>query len=140
MDSIRLPTNERAGLVVPAGDPLAGRELIGLEDLPGLPLIVPESYRETGLLGDERPTSEGGRLDFVTTFGLTFNATRLVAAGMGYAVCLAGLADLSADSGLAFVPLDVRLDMPSYLVWKSFQLRTRACEAFLERMREAYDA
>lgn len=47
---------------------------------------------------------------------------------MGYAVCLAGLADVSADSGLAFVPLDVRLDLPSYLVWKPFQLRTRACE------------
>lgn len=76
----------------------------------------------------------------MTTFGLTFNATRLVAAGMGYVVCLAGLADVSADSGLAFVPLDLRLDMPSYLVWKSFQLRTRASEAFLERMREAYDA
>lgn len=119
---------------------MSGRELIGLEDLPGLPLIVPESYRETGLLGDERPTGEGGRLDFVTTFGLTFNVTRLVAAGMGYAVCLAGLADVSADSGPAFVPLDVRLDLPSYLVWKPFQLRTRACEAFLERMREAHDA
>ena len=94
----------------------------------GLPLVVPESYREIGLLSDERLTSEGGRLDFVTTFGLTFNATRLVATGMGYAVCLAGLADVSADSGLAFVPLDVRLDLPSYLVWKPFQLRTRACE------------
>lgn len=128
MDSIRLPTNERVGLVVPSGDPLAGRELIGLEDLPGLPLIIPESYREIGLLSDERLTSEGGRLDFVTTFGLTLIATRLVATGMGYAVCLAGLANVSADSGLAFVPLDVRLDMPSYLVWKPFQLRTRACE------------
>lgn len=95
LDFIRLPTNEAAGVVMPADDPLAAREALSFDDLVGLPLIVPTSWAESGLLGSERPAAEGGRLDVV-------------------------------------------LDMPSYLVWKPFQLRTRACEAFLEHVRKAW--
>lgn len=138
MRTLRLPSNERAGLIVPRDSELASRELLTPAELEGLPLILPASFREGGLTGGELPVSEGGRLTVVATFGLSYNASRMVKAGIGYAVTLEGLVDVSEGSGLAFVPLDVTLDMPSYLVWKPFRLRTRACEALLDRAREAF--
>lgn len=141
LDMIRLPSNESVGIVARDGDglvrgPDAARPLAPA-DLASVPLIVPESYAESGLLGGERPRSEGGRLDVVATYTLFYNAARMVRAGLGCAVALAGLAGVSPASGLVWRPLDVRLDMPSYLAWKP-QLRTRACEAFLETARRLF--
>lgn len=138
LDVLDLPTNERVGLVVPEDGELARRRSLSLDDLAGLPLIVPASFEHTGILGGERPVSEGGRLDVVATFGLAYNASRMVLAGMGCAVSLEGLMDVSRGSGLAFVPLEVEVSMPSHLVWKPSRLRTRACEAFLDLAREAF--
>ncbi len=141
LDLIRLPSNESAGIVVRRDDDLAcgsqAARPLAPADLVGVPLIVPESYAESGLLGGERPRSEGGRLDVVATYTLFYNAARMVRAGLGCAVALEGLADVSPASGLVWRPLDVALDMPSYLVWKP-QLRTQACEAFLEAVRQRY--
>lgn len=136
LHSLELPSNERVGLIVPEGSELARCGLLAPKELVGLPLLLPASYREMGLLGAELTSTGADALDVVATFGLSFNASRMVRAGLGYAVSLEGLVDVSKGSGLAFVPLDVELHMPSYFVWKPFQLRTRACEAFLGRIRE----
>ena len=53
---------------------------------------------------------------------------------------LGGLVEGIPREGLVVRPIDYQLDLPSYLVWKPFQLRTRACEAFLERMKAEYEA
>lgn len=53
---------------------------------------------------------------------------------------LEGLVEGIPREGLVVRPIDYQLDLPSYLVWKPFQLRTRACEAFLERMKAEYEA
>lgn len=138
LDSLELPTGERAVVVIPAGDPLAEREVIAPSDLVGLPLIAPASAGASRILGDERGEGEGGRLRIVATYNLSYNATRMVRAGLGYAVTLAGLGGVTDEDGLVARPLDVGLHMPAHLVWKPFQLRTRACESFLDRMRDAF--
>ncbi|WP_179184890.1 LysR family transcriptional regulator [Collinsella vaginalis] len=138
LDSLELPSQEQAVVVLPSDDPLAKQERFTPADLEGLPLIAPWSSAESGILGGMRSRAEGGSLNVVATYNLSYNATRLVKMGLGYAVSLAGLGDVSAEDGLTARPLDVPLDMPAYLVWKPFQLRTRACEALLERAREAF--
>ena len=138
--SLRLPTNERAVVVMREDCPLAARDTVTVDELVSERLLLPTSYRESGLLGNEKPREEGGRLDVAATFGLTYNALRMVRAGMGCAVTLEGLEEDRLGSGLVSRPLDVRLDMPSHLVWKPFQLRTRACEAFLDRARGKFGA
>ena len=138
LDAVRLPSEERAAVVMPADSPLAQRETVSLDDLAAAPLLVPATYRESGLLGGERPRSDGGRLNVVAQFDLPYNASRMVRAGMGCAVTLDGLIDTSPGSGLIARPLDVALDMPAYLAWKPFNTRTRACEAFLDRARASF--
>lgn len=138
LDHVRLPTSESAIVVMRDDSPLATLERVTFDDLVGVPLMVPASYRESGLLGEERLASEGGRLNVVAQFDLSYNASRMVRAGLGCAITLAGTLDARGGEGLVMRPLERELDMPSYLVWKPFQVRTRACDAFLDRAREAF--
>lgn len=138
LGSVRLPTNERPVVAMRDDCPLAARESVTFDELVAYPLIVPATWRESGILGDEVPREEGGRLDVVATYGLSYNALRMARAGMGCVVSLAGLEDGRGGDGLVVRPLEETLEMPSYLVWKPFQLRTRACEAFLERARREF--
>ena len=137
---LQLPTNERAVVLLRADDPLAARPRLRMDDLVAHPLLIPVSWGESDLLGGERPAAEGGRLTVAAQFDLPYNASRMVRAGLGAAVLLAGLVEVIPHSGLVVRPLDTPLDMPSYLAWKPFQLRTRACEDLLARMRATYAA
>lgn len=139
LEALRLPSSERAVLLMRADDPLAGRRSVAFDDLLDTPLLLPSTWAAGGLLGTERPRDEGGRLDVAAMFDLPYSAMRMVLAGMGCAVMLDGLVCTSPESGLAAVPLDIDLDMPSYLAWKPSPYRTRACEAFLDLARATYD-
>lgn len=105
---------------------------VTLDDLATQPVLLPSSYQKSGLTGTARPKEEGGTLEVVAYFDMPYNASRMVQAGLGCAVTLAGLIEGSEEVHLAVRPLDVAVDMPSYLAWKPFQQRTRACAAFLE--------
>lgn len=138
LEAVRLPSAERAVAVMPADSPLAQRAAVSWDDLADEPLLIPSTYRESGILGGEDPRADGGRLDVAAEFDLPFSASRMVRAGIGCAITLEGLIDTSAESGLTSVPLEVALDMPAYLVWKTLNARTRACEAFLESARKTF--
>lgn len=138
LEALRLPTGERAVVVLRADEPLASRPVVTFDELAEVPVMIPSSWERGGILGGELPASRGGRLQVAAEFDLPFNATRLVRAGLGAAVMLDGLAEGVPAEGLAVRPLDVALDMPSYLVWKPHGLRSRACAEFLDRMRAAY--
>lgn len=140
LEALELPTRERAVVVMRADDPLAAHRIVTLDELAGSPVLVPSSWERSGILDGEQPVARGGRLRVAATFDLPFNATRLVRAGLGAAVMLEGLVDDTPMDGLAVRPLDIELNMPSYLVWKPSRPRSRACEEFLRRMRGAYGA
>lgn len=138
LGSIKLPSAERAVVLMRSDSPLAACEVVTMDELAQVPVMVPASWRESKILGAERPSGDGGRLNVTAEFDLPFNASRMVLAGMGCAVMLEGLIEDRVVEGLETRLLDVEIDMPSYLVWKPFQLRTRACEALLERARDAF--
>ncbi len=132
LHGIRLPTDERVVVLMRTDSPLARLEAVTLDDLATQPVLLPSSYQKSGLTGTARPKEEGGTLEVVAYFDMPYNASRMVQAGLGCAVTLAGLIEGSEEVHLAVRPLDVAVDMPSYLAWKPFQQRTRACAAFLE--------
>ena len=138
LDAVRLPSAERTVVVAREDSPLAQLDVVTLDELAGQPLLLPSSYREGGLLGEERACEHGGRLMVNGYFDLSYNASRLVRSGLGSAVTLAGVISTPAGTGLVTRPVEIEYDMASYLVWKPFQLRTRACEELLERMRRTY--
>lgn len=136
-ESLQLPAKDVWGVIMRKDDPLAGKEAISPEDLWNKPLIL--SQQETG--GGElhqwmkRSPSE---LNVAATYNLLFNASLLVEEGLGYAICLEKLLNTSGDSKLCFRPLLPCLDMEMYLIWKKYQVFSKAAEKFLITLQENY--
>ena len=136
-DYIRLPATDTWGLLMPRDCPLAARPVIRPQDLWDLPLITSRqsmlSNEFSGWLGKEFE-----KLRIVATYNLVYNASLLVAAGMGSALCLDKLVNTSAESPLCFRPLEPRMEVHLDIVWKKYQVFSGAAERFLKEVREAF--
>lgn len=74
-------------------------------------------------------------LNIIATYNLIFNASLMVEAGLGYALCLDHLVSTGSDSLLSFRPLAPQLPAHVYLIWKKQQLFSRAAALFLEELK-----
>ena len=136
-DYIRLPATDTWGLLMPRDCPLAAHPVIRPQDLWDLPIITSRqsmlSNEFSGWLGKEFE-----KLRIVATYNLVYNASLLVAAGMGYALCLDKLVNTSEESPLCFRPLEPRMEVHLDIVWKKYQVFSGAAERFLKEVREAF--
>ena len=133
-DYIRLPATDTWGLLMPRDCPLAARPVIRPQDLWDLPIITSRqsmlSNEFSGWLGKEFE-----KLRIVATYNLVYNASLLVAAGMGYALCLDKLVNTSEESPLCFRPLEPRMEVHLDIVWKKYQVFSGAAERFMKEVR-----
>ena len=51
-------------------------------------------------------------------------------------MCLDKLINVSGDSTLCFRPLSPRLEAQGYIVWKKYQVFSKAANLFLQQLRE----
>lgn len=128
---IGLPDIDTWGALLPGEHPLATRHHISPNDLLGEPLILPEKILAQQRLCDWMGTSID-KLDVRGTYNLLYTGTLLVRAGVGIALCLAGIADTSADSGLVFVPFAPSLTSRVEFIWSRTHRLSPAGAAFLE--------
>ena len=137
---INLPEKDTWGVLMRKDSPLAQLPAIRPEDLLGKPLILSQQAIV------DRPDNEFRRWfrprfqDFwvASTFNLIYNASALVAAGMGYALTIGRRIDTSAESPLCFRLLDPLLEAELSVVWKKGRVFSPAAALFLERMRQAF--
>ena len=109
-------------------DCLAGREVIRVGDLIGLPLFCSKQSWE----GDIRPWAKErfGELRLEGSFRLAYNGSVFVKEGLGYLRALDGLVDTSSESGLVFRPLSPALEVPLCLACGRRQTLTLSQSAF----------
>ena len=131
---LELPMKDTWGVLMRRDSPLAQQERILPQDLWDKPLILSRQVdNKSGLyrwLGREPE-----QLHTVSTYNLIYNASLMVDEGMGYAFTLDKLVN-TRGSQLCFRPLEPRLELGMYLVWKKSQIFSKAAELFLERLRE----
>lgn len=135
LDYLPLNYYEHSIAIMRTDSPLAEKTSLKVEDLLDVPLILPSSYRHSGILGNYRGKEEGGILHAVATHNLAYNGIRLVEAGLGVAVTIEGLGDfvnMAHDHPLTYRPIDDIPPMNTYLAWKPFQFRSNASKKFLE--------
>ena len=134
-DHIRLPSTDTWGVLMRKDSPLAARERIRPEDLWDLPLVLSRQA-----MGQDSVSTwlrrDFASLHIVGTYNLLFNASLLVDEGLGYALCLDKLVNTGGESTLCFRPLEPRLEMGHYVVWKKYQVHSRAAETFLQLLRQ----
>ncbi|RDB57968.1 LysR family transcriptional regulator [Slackia isoflavoniconvertens] len=129
-EKMDLPVFDTWGLLMRADSPLAGKRLISPEDVLDLPLIVSSQSKGanmiSGWLGCDLSS-----LNIAGTYNLLFNASLMVEAGLGYALCIDGIINADADSALAFRPLSPVLRQNMSLVWKRGTRLSPASKAFI---------
>ncbi len=131
-----MPEADRAGAVVAASGPWGGLDVLTPADVAKMPLLV--SSRTSNRAFDLEVWS-GGVFSFddpnvVGHFDLIGNASHLVRSGTACAVGIGSLLQIDESSDLRFIPFEPPLTIASYLVWKKYRLRSRACEEFLNRL------
>lgn len=131
-DFMRLPGESRWGLLVTNHSPLATKDHVGLTDLAHEKLIISSQHGMTELLNDWLGGS-ATKMNIVATYNLLYNASLMVAAGVGSALCIDGIVNTN-QSALTFVPFAPRLTAGTSLVWHHGQRHSAAAEAFLKQL------
>ena len=136
-DYMEIPARDTWGILMRKDAPLAQKPAVRREDLLEQPLIL------------SRQTCDGSdiiqwlqrdqeQLNLVATYNLVYNASLLVDEGLGYAFVLDELIN-TAGSNLCFRPLEPRLEVGLYLVWKKYQLFSKPAEKFLNVLKAQFD-
>lgn len=131
---LELPMRDTWGVLMRRDSPLAKKSSVTPEDLWDQPLILSRQVDNKGGLYRwlRREPSE---LHTVATYNLIFNASLMVDEGMGYAFALDKLIN-TTDKSLCFRPLEPRLELGMYLVWKKSQLFSKPAELFLYQLQQ----
>ncbi len=131
-DSIKIPVKDIWGVLMRKDSPLADKEFISPEDLWDKPLILSQQENQGSELSEwlKRDLST---LNVVATYNLLFSASLLVDEGMGYAICFDKIINPTGGN-LCFRPLNPKLEATAYLVWKKYQIFSKAADKFLDFM------
>lgn len=134
-ECLSLPSSDSYGIMMRKDDPLAQKSIIRPEDLWYKPLIVSrQSFRDFNIAQLWGCPQE--KVNIVATYNLLFNASLMVDEGMGYAICFDKIINTSGDSNLCFKTLSHQVELNMSLVWKRYQVFTKAAEKFLLKMQE----
>ncbi len=133
--SIELPYKDLWGVLMKQDSPLAEKTVIEPKDLWNQPLIISsqEDSQATLTTWIQKELSE---LEIVATYNLLFNASLMVEEGLGYAVGLDKIINTSGNSNLCFRPLSPRQEAGMHIIWKKYQVFSKASEKFIEKLKQ----
>lgn len=133
---ICMPDANRVGLAVSADGPWGTLEVATAADVAKMPLLVSSrtSNKTVDLVSWSGGAFSFNDLDVVGSFDLIGNASHLVRSGVACAMGIDHLLQVDDASDLRFIPLEPSLKIASFVIWKKYRLRSRACEEFLRRL------
>lgn len=136
-DYVRLPVKDTWGVLMRKDSPLAGKEYIIAEDLWDKPLII---SHQTSISNEMISwlQRDMAKLNVVAMYDLIYNASRFVKMGFGYVIGLDKLINTSGDSELCFRPLYPASEAGLCIVWKKYQVFSRAAEQFLKQLQSEF--
>lgn len=131
-NSLPLPYKDTWGVLMRRESPLAEKDAIAPEDLWDKPLII--SRQDPFASWVRRELSE---LEIVCTYNLIFNASLMVEEGLGYAITLDKIINTSGSGALCFRPLSPRREEGMSIVWKKYQVLSKASRKFMEKIKDS---
>ena len=137
-DSMWLPISDTWGVLMREDSPLAEKDVICAEDLWDKPLIISHQTSDISdvLTWLKRNVS---KLNIVMTYDLLYNASHFVKKGFGYAIALDGIINTTGESELCFRPLSPTLKAGLCIVWKKYQVFSRASKEFLRLLKNDWE-
>ena len=138
-DYIRLPVKDIWGVLMPAECPLAQKKSVCAEDLWDKPLIISHQAAFGGELSAWL-SKDLSQLNVAVFYDLLYNASKFVKSGFGYAIALDKLINTAGESGLCFKPLSPILEASLCIVWKRYQVFSKAAEKFLKEIQAKFSS
>lgn len=131
-DYINLPVYDTWGVLMRKDSALAEKEYITVDDLADEPLIISRQAlhkKEINKWFDNRTDN----LNIIATYNLAYNASLMAEENLGYVLTLDKLIN-TADSNLKFTPLYPQTTIDIKLVWKKYQINSKAVERFVKKI------
>ncbi|HBU82567.1 MAG TPA: LysR family transcriptional regulator [Paenibacillus sp.] len=136
-DYIRLPHQEKWGVLMRRDDPLAQKKYIRIQDILSLPLIIPRrtivQNEITSWLGVENDS-----LCIYASHNLLTNAMLLVERKLGYAICVSGAYTIRESNSTCFVPFEPERITTHVIAWKKNKIFSSATAHFIQFIKETY--
>lgn len=132
---VKLPVYDTWGVLMRKDSDLAKKDYIEPNDLLNIPLLCSRQ----ALANNEFSIWFGDnteKLNVVATYNLIYNASLYVEEGFGYAVTLDKLINLTDDSNLCFKPIIPNLKANLVIVWKKYQVFSKAAQIFLDELQK----
>lgn len=130
-ECLAFPIKDVYGVLMRKDSPLASNGSIRPEDLWDKPLILNRNVQNgDSLLAWLQKTK--AELNVVATYNLLYNASLMVEEGMGYALTLDKIINVTGESSLCFRPLSPYLETGMNLIWKKYQCFPKAARKLLE--------
>lgn len=131
-NALALKNRDQWGVLVPKNHPLTKFDKVELADILSYPLITSAQTNN-----DLRELAGLGDYHIVATYNLLYNASLLVKAGLGIAICLDGIINTSyADSELKFIPFTTQKHDSLQILWKKQSTQSPSTKLFLKLMQE----
>ena len=134
-DYIRLPMKDLWGVLMRKDSPLAEKETISAEDLWDKPLIISHQSSINSEMFSWLKT-DLSKLNIAATYDLVYNAAQFVKKGFGYVIALDKLINTTGNSNLCFKPLFPALEAELCIVWKKYQVLSKASNTFLQQLQQ----
>ena len=139
-ENLKLPATDTWGVLMRKDSPLAEKDAVTAKDLWDVPLLCSKQVFENNRNILSRWLKKGAEnLNIAATYNLLYNASIMVEEGFGYALCLDKIIKTPDDGALCFRPLAPALNVHLNIVWKKYQVFSKAAELFLRRLHEAFD-
>lgn len=140
-ECLSLKSYETFGVIMRKDSPLAEKDFIAAEDLMHIPLIAPRRAEKILSIKNEYyewVAKSIDTLNIVARYNLIYNAAIMVTEGVGYALGLDGLINVTGNNNLCFKPLNPTLKLGLDIVWKRYRLFSPAAEFFLSKIQEKF--
>ena len=132
-NSFTFPVHDTWGILMRRDSPLAKKQNVCPEDLWDKPLLISRQTSNYTILSNWLK-KDIESLNIVATYNLIYNASLMVDEGAGYAFCLDKLINTTGQSNLCFRPFEPMLKSEINMIWKKYQIFSKASALFLNRM------
>lgn len=133
---VRLNYKEVWGVLAPIDSLLAKKKFVSPNDLINLPLLITNRAIVQNEIANWF-SEEYEHLDIVATYNLIYNAAIMVEEGIGYAICLEKLVNISNITNVCFIPFKPGLETGTVVVWKKHQIFSPATSKFIEKLKQS---
>ena len=133
-DYIELPCKDTYGILMRKDSELAEKDVIVPEDLWDKPLICSRNSKNNEDNIFQWLQKDPTQLNIIATFNLLYNGSVMVENGIGYSFALDNIIHISDESSICFKPLEPPLRVGMTLIWKKYQIFSKASEKFLKQL------